>query len=364
MSKGAFCKTSSFAQSLRQAQISILKIRPVFLRLKSSPSLTLAKIDHFAGGSKRVSVSVALLLAVLLACCTGAPPKPSSVERERALSYAGRGVEWFNKGCYSRALSLFEESLRINQAVDNPAGAAYDYNNIGMIALKAGDAARAREFFTIALRMQQGLNNDVGLSVSLGALAAVDLREGNQAAAGKYLEEAYQAALRSKDRLQQAVILNMMGHLSWEKGALEKANEYVMKASAIYEAEDQSGGMAASYHNLGLIRMSEDKPDAAEALFDRALHLDQEILNYPGIAADLEMVARLHLKRENWPSVVNYGVRAFNVYYSIGYEKDAAAVLDIIRKAEQAGHLEPGADFYEAKLKEMTSPDFDVPCRQ
>ena len=35
-----------FPQSLRQAQILILKILNVFLRLKSSPSLTLQKISH------------------------------------------------------------------------------------------------------------------------------------------------------------------------------------------------------------------------------------------------------------------------------------------------------------------------------
>ncbi len=35
-----------FAQSLRQAQISILKILNVFLRLKSSPSLILNKLSQ------------------------------------------------------------------------------------------------------------------------------------------------------------------------------------------------------------------------------------------------------------------------------------------------------------------------------
>jgi hypothetical protein len=40
-------KTSSFAQSLLQAQILILEIPQVFLRLKSSPLLTLDKIEHF-----------------------------------------------------------------------------------------------------------------------------------------------------------------------------------------------------------------------------------------------------------------------------------------------------------------------------
>jgi len=42
------CKTPTFAQSLRQAQISILKIFNIFLWLKFSLSLTLNKIEHFS----------------------------------------------------------------------------------------------------------------------------------------------------------------------------------------------------------------------------------------------------------------------------------------------------------------------------
>ena len=41
------CKTSPFAQFLRQTQILILEILNVYLRLKSSSSLNLSKIGHF-----------------------------------------------------------------------------------------------------------------------------------------------------------------------------------------------------------------------------------------------------------------------------------------------------------------------------
>jgi len=44
-------KTSHFAQSLRQAQISILEILNVFLWLKFSPSLILNKLKRFETGS-------------------------------------------------------------------------------------------------------------------------------------------------------------------------------------------------------------------------------------------------------------------------------------------------------------------------
>jgi hypothetical protein len=48
LANGDLCKKPPFAQSLRQAQILILKILNVFLWLKFSPSLALNKIEHFS----------------------------------------------------------------------------------------------------------------------------------------------------------------------------------------------------------------------------------------------------------------------------------------------------------------------------
>ena len=57
------CKTPPFAQSQRQAQILILEIFNIFLRLKLSPSLTLTKIGHFSKVS--LSSPYALLFVLL-----------------------------------------------------------------------------------------------------------------------------------------------------------------------------------------------------------------------------------------------------------------------------------------------------------
>jgi len=66
------CKTSPFVQSLRlpcgirslflwgQAQILILKIRHVFLRLKFSPFLALNKIEHFSKVSSLYGAKIKL----------------------------------------------------------------------------------------------------------------------------------------------------------------------------------------------------------------------------------------------------------------------------------------------------------------
>jgi len=304
-----------------------------------------------------------LLMLSGLSSCAGAPPKPIELEKERALDYANKGIRWFKKGCYSRALSLFEDSLRINQSIDNLPGIAYDYNNIGMLALNTGKLNEARGFFTLAAHMQRNLDNEAGLSLSLSNLAAVDLKAENPDQAERHLEEAYQAANRGKDKLQQAFVLNLMGHLYWQKGLLARANDSVLKAVSIYESENDGSGLASAWHNLGLIRTSEDNYMEAQILWEQALELDQENLEYPGIAADLEMLAKLSLKQERWSEAADYALRAFNVCYNIGHKEKASVVLEILKRADEAGNLKSPIAGLEAKFKEMSSPDFDLPCR-
>lgn len=304
-----------------------------------------------------------LLMLSGIASCTSAPPKPVELEKEKALDYAHRGVQWYNKGCYSKALSLFENSLRINQSMDNLSGTAYDYNNMGMIAVNTGNFNQAREFFTMATRIQQGLNDDAGLSLSLSNMATVDLKEGNPVQAERHLEEAYQAAIRRKGELPRASVLNLMGHLYWQKGLLNRANESTLKAVAIYEAKNNKSGLASAYHNLGKIRMAEGNYIEAQTLWEKALDLDQETLNYPGIAADLDWLAQLNLKRKLWAETADYAQRAFNVYFSIGHPEKALSMLEILKKARKAGNLNYPITSFEQKIEQMASPDFDLPCR-
>jgi len=61
------CKTSPFAQFLRQTQILILEILDVCLRLKSSSSLNLNKIEHFSKVSGNIFRNNILSFGVLLA---------------------------------------------------------------------------------------------------------------------------------------------------------------------------------------------------------------------------------------------------------------------------------------------------------
>jgi len=64
------CKTPLFAQFLRQAQILILKILNVFLRIKFSPSLNLNKNQH---SSKVSLIWIFSMMAIVHSTCETAP---------------------------------------------------------------------------------------------------------------------------------------------------------------------------------------------------------------------------------------------------------------------------------------------------
>ncbi len=83
------CKTSSFAQFRRQAQILILEILNVLLWLRFSPSLNLNKIEHFS----KVSIQrlVTTLLFLLFAWVVSTAAWAQQAEQARTIEVIGRG---------------------------------------------------------------------------------------------------------------------------------------------------------------------------------------------------------------------------------------------------------------------------------
>lgn len=302
--------------------------------------------------------------AFLFAGCTSSVPRPVTTEQGKALDYSNFGVHWLKRGCYKDALKLFEESLRLNQGMDNQAGVARDYNNLGTLAMETGDLDKAKEFFNMAGQIQKQVQDDWGLSLTDSNLALLGFLKKDPAQAEKNLQEAYQAARLSKNAPQEASVLNLVGRLYLEKGLLNEAAQSVRKSISLYDENKQSAGLAAACYNMGLISLSDKKPADAQVYFEKALAIDQIFLNYPGIGSDLEMLARINADRADWPEAAAYAVRAFNVYYHRGDIKNATAVYDILEKAVQSGLLSYKLDSFAEKLKQMSSPEFDLPCRQ
>ncbi|MCG2757391.1 MAG: outer membrane protein assembly factor BamD [Desulfobacteraceae bacterium] len=95
---------SPFVQFLRLVQILILKILNVFLRLKSSPSLNLNKIEPFSKVSKRI-LTIAIISLLVFSSCAWLEPKEEKSIQELASS----GMDEFKKENYKTAIEYFEK---------------------------------------------------------------------------------------------------------------------------------------------------------------------------------------------------------------------------------------------------------------
>jgi tetratricopeptide (TPR) repeat protein len=113
----------------------------------------------------------------------------SAPSRPRAWLLLGTGLLSLHQGDFASAGALFQESLALFHAVDDPLGTAHALYHLGWVAHGQSDRNGARRLWeeSLVLRRQLGLKADLVQSLRHPKWLAADLRD--QTAAGAFYEE-------------------------------------------------------------------------------------------------------------------------------------------------------------------------------
>ncbi|UCG81092.1 MAG: nodulation protein NfeD [Desulfobacterales bacterium] len=127
-------KTSPFAQSLRQTQMFALKIREVLLRQKSSPFLTLDKMERFVKVSHRSALAGVVLAGLLLGTF------PMAAQAAKGEVYVVEVSGTINPGLAEYVIRSIEKANGEQAAclvmqLDTPGGLALSMRSIVMAVL-------------------------------------------------------------------------------------------------------------------------------------------------------------------------------------------------------------------------------------
>jgi len=239
------CKTSTFVQSLRQTQILILKIPKVFLRLKSSSSLTLNKIESFAKVSNRVKIGILLLISIsLFACGWGRSVTPVPEHLSAGGKQIQKGLKWYKKGCYDRALEHFLRAHELYSASDVTDGVAMSLNNLGSVYQGMGDSERAVACFDEAYQLQIYIGDKGEAARTLSNKGSALIAMGNLDEAEAVLDKSADMALAAKDRKVRIGILNNKGVLRTKNKEYKEAEKLL--ADCLKETQQYDSSQSAS----------------------------------------------------------------------------------------------------------------------
>ncbi len=194
-------------------------------------------------------------------------------------------------GRYDRALSVLNESLKTNRELNDQQGIAGSLNVIGNLYANLGQYDKPLSYYQEALRINRRLNNYQEIAVSLRNIgdAHCDLVERDKAIT--YYQEALDIQQKRKElRFDMVITHTNMGALYKALDQYDKALSHYEESMKISRELDNAAMIATNLNNIGNVYASLGKSDTALSYYQQSLKLDKQLNRPQRIAVTLNNI--------------------------------------------------------------------------
>lgn len=183
---------------------------------------------------------------------------------------------------YKAQRSYYEKFLLISYRIEDSAGEATAYDNLGMASLKLGDYRQAKEYFQEGLAIAREQNDLIGKSEAYGNLgnALRGLNEPSRAI--EYHKKGLEISRHTMDLEGKGVAYGNLGNDYGTIGQHLKAIQYHLKDLEISRTLEDPLGKEAAYINLGAAHVGLKNYREAIEYYQKALGIAQELEDLAG----------------------------------------------------------------------------------
>ena len=224
------------------------------------------------------------------------------------------GVMAYEIGDYEPARRWLEASVSLLDKLGDIANKAWSVMYLGMINLKQGKYAEATEYHQDALTLSQELENTKILGgIHLTNLARVQLRMGAYEDALTNFTESLASKEQRNDKLGLGFSYYYMGLAYLYQGDLEYAEDAIGKATAFWEEIKNKRGIAYARQGQGLLALEREQFTEAEALFQEAHDICDELVLKAEIVENLSYLGQAHLGQSDVNTAFNFSYQAMDL---------------------------------------------------
>jgi len=242
-------------------------------------------------------------------------------KKNLASCYNNLGFYYFGIDNNEKAISFFEEAIKISEEISDKAVIPTALNNIGFIFKQQGDVLRALDYYHRSLKLNKELN----------------------------------------EQEEIALALNNIGSIYFKMEEHDKALNYFREALIIEKEVGKKKNIARVYSNIGSVYAAQDKKRDAIDYFDQSLKIYTEIDIKKGIATSLSKIATLEMSMidefsENKNSLLNYVLlkhkNAYQIYKDLKDNEGIAYALNNISLTYTAlGEVNSAYDYATRSLE-------------
>jgi len=280
----------------------------------------------------KVFIVFLVVFPALIACGgntvrTGPPHLTSGQEQ------ITKGMPYYQKGCYKRALEYFLKAHEIYTSYDQREGVAMSLNNLGAAYRGIDEPESALILFQEAYKIYAGIGNSAGARQALCNRAAAFIDLGDLSGAEKSLDEASKINVG----VEMGTFIPLMsnqGILLTKKKEYAKAEEILNSALSASKPDNLSD---IAVVNSALGHLMREKGDNRQAIgyFEKALEADRKAGFHKGIADDLRYIGDAYeMLREDRKAVESWQ-ESIKIYALLGLEDEVDELVEPLRVAAE-----------------------------
>lgn len=281
------------------------------------------------------TILIALLTTLVLACAGANSKQIKPKHLTSGMQQIKKGNELYQKGCYKRSIEHFFRAHERFAASDQVAGVAMSMNNIGTVYRILGDTTDALRFFNESYRMYQDLNDPAGRVRVLSNIAATLLGVGKLTEAEPVIDTADRLA--ADHGIMHGPLLRNRGILFAKKKAYQRAETILNRALTDVDPSNLSE-FAAINAALGNLMAETDRTNEAIEFFKDALVADRQSGFTKGMGDDLAAIGKTYHGLEAYSAASSYYQRSLKIYALIGNTQKVRDIMGRLEKiAEETG---------------------------
>ena len=233
-------------------------------------------------------------------------------------------------GRYDRALSVLNESLSINKELKDQQNIAGCLNVTGTVYAALGQYDKALTYYQEALRLNKSLNiqNEIATSLRNIGDAYCGLFERDKAIT--YYQEALDLQKRNNLRFDMAITYTNIGVLYKELDQYDKALSNFEESLKISREIDNSALIAGNLNNMGGVYSSLGKSESALSYYQQSLKLDKQLGRPQKIAIDMNNIGMQYFRMGLYEKALDYLNDALEIERKLNNPHDIAARLNNI----------------------------------
>ena len=209
----------------------------------------------------------------------------------RALFHAGL-LAW-RQGDYAAAHELLEQSLALQQGLNNRHEIAEILDHLGGVWYEQGDYRSAQTVYERSLALWRELDYRPGLAGALTNLGLALLAQGDWTHARSLCEQSQTLFREAGDKYGMSYALNLMGNILYAAGDFARAMLAYEDSLAVRQDLGNKRGIAATLTDRANLKACLGQYAAAQTDYTNSMRLFGELGNNRGLATALAGLARI-----------------------------------------------------------------------